>query len=126
MVKLYFDSRARAAGENEAPVFSIVPSIDLSRVHIGLIDSVCIPNTFPSIAQNANRLFIHEFAVQAVPAGTFIEANRVVELQAGNYTAVSLATELARALNVGRILTDPYTCAFDPAANRLISGLKAT
>ena len=120
MVKLYFDSRARAAGTNESPVFSIVPSIDLSRPHIALIDSVCIPNTFPSIASNAIRLFVQELLVQAVPVGSTIDSLRVVELKAGNYSAVSLAAEVARALSANSILTDPYTCAFDPVANRLV------
>ena len=78
------------------------------------VDSVHIPNIFPTITAHSKFIYIQEFSTSSV------STKRKVALTERTYDGTTLATEVALQLNTGTSLTaSSYTCTFDVHTGKL-------
>ena len=98
--RVYVDSRFRHSGsEGDFRVILDTP-IELSEGALGYIDSICLSNTFQTLQAGVNnRLYVRQLmtGVGSGPKDTSLV------LTPGQYTALSLATEVQDKLNLVKI-----------------------
>ena len=119
-MKFYIDSRDRVAGSNEDFTWAPPICLDLDEPHVALLDTTLIPNSFPSVVENYNdKLYIYEAQPFPAPNNTLNVVERVVTIAPGRYSSNTLPSAVETALNAGRILTNPYTVAFNTLSSKL-------
>jgi hypothetical protein len=119
--KLYIDSRARVnpAGSSHTDfAYQLSRPIEVPESR-AFVDSVSIPNIFPSIHANNRHVYIEETV-----SGT--ATKRKVALIEGSYNITELAVELAARLSAGSTMPNSYTVtANTPTARLTIANLSA-
>jgi hypothetical protein len=111
--KLYIDSRFRAPGSASHSdfTFQLPRSIELPAGTRAVVDSVQIPNVFPTVETSRSLLYLHVTDV-GVPS---VEV--VVPLIEGHYNAYSLTSHLQDQLNASGY--GVWTVGYDETTGRL-------
>jgi len=119
-MKFFIDSRDRVDGSNESFTWKLPITLDLESEHVAILDTVLIPNNFQAVVEGYNdRIYISETQPQTVPTFVVQEAHRIALIPPGHYSASTLASAVANALNAGSILTNSYTVVFDSMSSKL-------
>lgn len=111
--KIYADSRKRISGSHSAFDYQLPNPIQVPKSRC-FVDSVHIPNIFPTITAHSKFIYLQEFSISNV------STKRKVALTERTYDGTTLATEVALQLNTGTSLTaSSYTCTFDVHTGKL-------
>ena len=111
--KIYVDSRKRISGSHSEFDYQLPNPIQVPKSRC-FVDSVHIPNIFPSITAHSKFIYIQEISTANV------STKRKVALTERTYDGTTLATEVALQLNTGTSLTAAsYTCTFDTNTGKL-------
>jgi hypothetical protein len=111
--KLYIDSRFRTAGSASHSdfTFQLPRSIELPAGTRAVVDSVQIPNVFPTVEPGRSLLYLFVTEVGTAPVEV------VVPLVAGHYNAFTLASHLQDQLNASNY--GAWTVAYNESTGRL-------
>ena len=105
--RLYVDSRLRSSGTGSDLTVELPRSFEIQDQTIAFVDSVLVPNVFPTLHENNNRLYFAEFT----------NASNVTEhiytLDEGNYTGSQLAQQVQDKINSNRSLNQPYSVSYE-------------
>ena len=93
--RIYIDSKHRASGTPSSFTYQLPRSIETPDETVCYVDSVFLPNVFPTLNADNNRLYVVEHATSGS------EVKRLLLLEIGNYSSL----ELANAIEVTRLLT---------------------
>ena len=103
--KIYVDSRRRIKGSTSNFTFQLSTPLDVPASRVW-VDSVSLPNTFPSVHALNQFLYYKEY----IGAATH---EIKVPLSVGFYSGPELATEVAFVMNLSSQITDgTYACVF--------------
>ena len=109
--KLYIDSRKRISGTSSNFAYQLPVPIEMPSGR-AYIDSVSLPNAFPSI-HSKNRFVYIEERVQNT------DFKRKIQLTLGFYDGFTLAEEVQTQINVGTHLGSTYTVTFNDKTGKL-------
>jgi hypothetical protein len=111
--KLYIDSRFRTPGSASHSdfTFQLPRSIELPAGTRAVVDSVQIPNVFPTVAPGRSLLYLFVTEVGTAPVEV------VVPLVSGHYNAFTLTSHLQDQLNASD--RGVWTVAYNEATGRL-------
>ena len=111
--KIYVDSRKRVSGSHSEFDYQLPNPIQVPKSRC-FVDSVHIPNIFPTITAHSRFIYIEETSTANV------STKRKVALTQRSYDGGTLATEVALQLNTGTALTgNSYSCTFDTTTGKL-------
>ena len=111
--KIYVDSRKRVSGSHSEFDYQLPNPIQVPKSRC-FVDSVHIPNIFPTITAHSRFIYIEETSTANV------STKRKVALTQRSYDGSTLATEVALQLNAGTALTgNSYSCTFDTTTGKL-------
>ena len=111
--KIYVDSRKKINGSHSQFDYQLPNPIQVPKARC-FVDSVHIPNIFPTITAHSKFIYLQEFSISNV------STKRKVALTERTYDGTTLATEVALQLNTGTSLTaSSYTCTFDVHTGKL-------
>ena len=114
--RIYVDSRLRSSGTGSDFTVELPRSFEVPDQTIAFIDSVLVPNVFPTIHENNNRLYFAEFTN---PSNV---AEHIYTLDEGNYTGSQLAQLVQDKINTNKSLSQPYSVSYeDKTGNITIS-----
>ena len=105
--RTYVDSRLKSSGTGSDFTVELPRSFEVSDQTIAFIESVLVPNVFPTVHENNNRLSFSEFT----------NASNVVEhiytLDEGSYTGSQLAQLMQDKINANKSRSQPFSVSYD-------------
>lgn len=109
--KIYIDSRRRIKGTTSNFAYQLPRPIEVPASRV-FIDSVSLPNSFPSIHVDNRFVYLEERVANT-------DHKRKIALAQGFYDGFSLAEEVQLRINAGSNLPSSYTVAFDDKTGKL-------
>ena len=106
--RLYVDSRLRSSGTGSDFTVELPRSFEIPDQTIAFVDSVLVPNVFPTLRDNNNRLYFVE-----IEAITLNVTEHIYTLNEGNYTGSQLAQQVQDKINSNRSLNQPYSVSYE-------------
>ena len=107
--KVYVCSSHRVAGDPNNFTMELKQDVDMGEKAHMAVTSTSIPHVFYGIQAGINnKLYIREF-----------DANRVLEIESGNYTAASLANKLSAKLNATPPTGVTYTVTYSATTMKI-------
>ena len=104
--RIYFDSNHRASGTPSSFSYQLPRSIETPDETVCYVDSVFLPNVFPTLNADNNGLYVVEHAT----GGT--EVKRLLLLEIGNYSSLELANHIETSLNLKKTLANNYSVTY--------------
>ena len=105
--RIYVDSRLRSSGTSSDFTVELPRSFEVPDQTIAFIDSVLVPNVFPTIHENNNMLYFAEFTN---PSNV---TEHIYTLDEGNYTGSQLAQLVQDKINANTTLSQPYSVSYE-------------
>ena len=112
--RLYVDSRLRSSGTGSDFTMELPRSFEIPDQTIAFVDSVLVPNVFPTIHENNNRLYFAE--IEAITANV---TQHIYTLNEGNYTGSQLAQQVQDKINSNRSLNQPYSVSYEEKTGKI-------
>ena len=109
--KLYIDSRKRIRGTSSNFAYQLAVPIEVPSGR-AYVDSVSLPNSFPSIHDDNQFVYIEERVANT-------DFKRKIALTKGFYDGFTLAEEVESKINTGTNLATPYTVTFNDKTGKL-------
>ena len=105
--RIYVDSRLRSSGTGSEFTVELPRSFEVPDQTIAFIDSCLVPNVFPTIHENNNRLYFAEFT-----SPTDV-VEHIYTLDEGNYTGSQLAQLVQDKINSSNSLSAPFSVSYE-------------
>ena len=112
--RLYVDSRLRSSGTGSDFTVELPRSFEIPDQTIAFVDSVLVPNVFPTIHENNNRLYSAERE-----AITLNVTEHIYTLNEGNYTGSQLAQHVQDKINSNSSLNQPYSVSYEEKTGKI-------
>ena len=111
--RIYVDSRLRSSGTGSDFTVELPRSFEVPDQTIAFVDSVLVPNVFPTIHENNNRLYFAEFTN---PSNV---AEHIYTLDEGNYTGSQLAQLVQDKINSSNSLSAPFSVSYEEKTGKI-------
>ena len=111
--RIYVDSRLRSSGTGSDFTVELPRSFEIPDQTIAFIDSVLVPNVFPTIHANNNKLY---FAEYTNPSNV---TEHIYTLDEGNYTGSQLAQVVQDKINTNRTLSQAYSVSYEEKTGKI-------